>query len=107
MDGETQLSQLYCEVWEQYQSHLWRYCKRMSDNSTPDFADEEVLPVASKVQLTKHYQYSTIPRSRLVYPAGGYNGGFEGTEQERLFLASCFSFFFSINRASCNFIRFL
>ena len=54
MDWETPLIRLYCEVGEQYQSHLWGYCERMSNNSTPDFTDEEVLPVSSKVQLTKH-----------------------------------------------------
>ena len=45
MDWETLLIQLYCDVWEQYQSHLWRYCERMSNNSTPDFTDEEVMTI--------------------------------------------------------------
>ena len=107
MDWETSLIRLYCEVWEQDQPHLWRYCERMSNNSTPDFTDEEVLPVSSKVQRTKHYRDSVTPRSHLGYTVRGRNKGFKGTEQKRLFLAPCFFFFLSINRASCNFIRFL
>ena len=45
MEWEIQLITLYCDVSEQYQSHLWRYCERMSNNSTPAFTDEEVITI--------------------------------------------------------------
>jgi hypothetical protein len=45
MEWEIQVITLYCDVVEQYQSHLWRYCERMSNNSTPDFTDEEVITI--------------------------------------------------------------
>lgn len=45
MDWQTQLVTLYCDVCEKYQSHLWSYCERMSNNSKPDFTDEEVITI--------------------------------------------------------------
>lgn len=45
MEWQTQLVTLYCDVCDQYQSHLWSYCERMSNNATPDFTDEEVITI--------------------------------------------------------------
>jgi len=45
MDWQTHLITLYCDVCEKYQTHLWSICERMSNNSTPDFTDEEVITI--------------------------------------------------------------
>jgi len=45
MEWEIQLIKVYCDVDEQYQSHLWMYCERMSNNSSPEFTDEEVITI--------------------------------------------------------------
>ncbi len=45
MEWQTQLITVYCDVCEQYQSHVWMYCERMSNNSTPTFTDEEVMTI--------------------------------------------------------------
>lgn len=60
MDWEIQLIRLYCDVYDQYQSHLWRYCERMSNNSTPAFTDEEVMTIYLFGILRKRHQLSEI-----------------------------------------------
>jgi len=63
MEWEIQLITLYCEVFEQYQSHLWMYCERMSNNSSPDFTDEEVITIylfgiqRKRKTVTEMYEY--------------------------------------------------
>lgn len=63
MDWETQIIQLYCDVCEHYQAHLWRYCERMSNNATPDFTDEEVITIylfgimRKRHKITEIYEY--------------------------------------------------
>jgi len=60
MDWETQVIQLYCDVCEQYQSHLWMYCERMSNNSTPEFTDEEVITIYLFGIIRKRHKISEI-----------------------------------------------
>lgn len=45
MEWQEHLITVYCDVCEQYQSHVWMYCERMSNNATPDFTDEEVITI--------------------------------------------------------------
>jgi hypothetical protein len=56
MDWETRLIQLSCDVGEQYQSHWWRDGERISNTSTPDFTDEEVLTISLFGILRKRHK---------------------------------------------------
>jgi hypothetical protein len=60
MEWETQLIRLYCDVCDQYQSHLWRHCERMSNNSTPEFTDEEVISVYLFGIIRKRHEVKEI-----------------------------------------------
>lgn len=60
MEWEMQLIQLYCDVCEQYQSHVWMSCERMSNNSHPDFTDEEVMTIYLFGIQRKRYSVKAI-----------------------------------------------
>jgi hypothetical protein len=60
MEWETQLIRLYCDVCDHYQSHLWMYCERMSNNSTPEFTDEEVITIYLFGMMRKRHKITEI-----------------------------------------------
>ena len=45
MDWKKNLISLFVYICQKYQLELWPYCQRMSNNSTPEFTDEEVITV--------------------------------------------------------------
>jgi len=45
MDWQTLLISIFVYISEQYNTHLWPFCQRMSNNSNPKFTDEELLTI--------------------------------------------------------------
>lgn len=45
MDWQDQLINIYLIVCQEYKSHLWKYCERFTNNSSPKFTDQEVITI--------------------------------------------------------------
>lgn len=45
MEWEERLIQLYCDVSDEYDTHLWQYCERFSPHAAPKFTDAEVMTI--------------------------------------------------------------
>ncbi len=82
MEWETQLMRVYCDVYEHYQPHLWLYCERMSNNSTPDFTDEEVITIylfgiqRKRKTVKEMYEYVRDHLAEWFPNLPSYGGGY-------------------------------
>jgi hypothetical protein len=80
MNWEEQLIQLYCDVCEQYQGHLWQYCERFSNNAHPEFTDEEVMTIylfgiiRKRFDVKQIYEYTEDHLSMWFQKLPSYGG---------------------------------
>ncbi|MBI3232486.1 MAG: IS982 family transposase [Bacteroidetes bacterium] len=45
MNWQDQLINIYLIVCQEYENHLWKYCERFTNNSSPKFTDQEVITI--------------------------------------------------------------
>jgi hypothetical protein len=60
MDWETLLITLFVYISEQYKTQLWPFCQRMSNNSNPQFRDEELLTIFIYGVMKKRFELKDI-----------------------------------------------
>jgi hypothetical protein len=60
MDWETLLITLFVYICEQYKTQLWPFCQRMSNNSNPQFRDEELLTIFIYGVMKKRFELKDI-----------------------------------------------
>jgi hypothetical protein len=60
MDWQTLLITVFVYIGEQYKTQLWPFCQRMSNNSSPQFTDEELLTIFLYGVMKKRFELKDI-----------------------------------------------
>jgi hypothetical protein len=60
MDWETRLVSLYVFICDQFDKELWIYCQRFTNNSRPEFTDQEAVCIFLYGVMQRRFEIRTI-----------------------------------------------